>query len=163
MRWAASFLVAAVVMTCGITCCEAESHAASAELTAQDVERLRDAAEQGEAVAQNNLGLMYMEGRGVSQDDTKAVEWYRKAAEQGLAVAQFYLGSMYQEGRGVAQNSKEAYRWYYTAGQLGNSNAANARLELTQKGLIFDADVSANDAARIRREMDEIIRQRGWK
>ena len=33
--------------------------------------------------AQSNLGLMYMEGFGVTQDFTEAVKWFRKAADQG--------------------------------------------------------------------------------
>ena len=52
---------------------------------------IRKAAEQGNADAQFNLGLMYFEGEEVSQDDAEAVEWWRKAAEQGLAAAQSIL------------------------------------------------------------------------
>jgi serine/threonine protein kinase len=56
------------------------------------------AAEQGNARAQFNLALMYDNGKGVSQDDAKAVEWYHKAAEQGHAAAQNCLGCMYAAG-----------------------------------------------------------------
>ena len=52
------------------------------------------AAEQGNAKAQYNLGVRYDNGLGVRQDYTQAVQWYRKAAEQGDAEAQFNLGSM---------------------------------------------------------------------
>jgi hypothetical protein len=45
----------------------------------------RQAAEQGHAKAQYNLGLMYESGRGIAKDDTQAVYWFRKAAEQGEA------------------------------------------------------------------------------
>lgn len=44
-------------------------------------------AEQGNAQAQCNLALMYENGRGVTKDYAKAVEWYTKAAEQGYAEA----------------------------------------------------------------------------
>ena len=47
----------------------------------------RPLAEQGDAQAQNNLGWMYRNGQGVTQDDKTAVKWYRLAAEQGFAVA----------------------------------------------------------------------------
>jgi len=47
----------------------------------------RKAAEQGLAVAQNNLGRMYELGRGVERDKDKAALWYRKAAEQSFALA----------------------------------------------------------------------------
>lgn len=39
-------------------------------------------AEQGFASAQHNLGNIYSNGLGVSQDYSEAVKWYRLAAEQ---------------------------------------------------------------------------------
>jgi TPR repeat protein len=50
---------------------------------AEAVQWYRKAAEQGAAIAQNNLGEMYRIGRGVEQDDAEAVMWYQKAADQG--------------------------------------------------------------------------------
>jgi tetratricopeptide (TPR) repeat protein len=50
------------------------------------------AAEQGDAAAQFNLGLMYYFGEGVQQDYAEAEKWYRKAAEQGDASAEYNLG-----------------------------------------------------------------------
>ena len=44
---------------------------------------LRAAAEQGDAEAQYNLGLMYLEGQGVKQDNVEAYAWIRTAAAQG--------------------------------------------------------------------------------
>jgi len=58
-------------------------------------------AEQGNAEAQNNLGLMYYKGEGVVQDYKEAVKWYRLAAEQGNGDAQRNLGFMYDIGKGV--------------------------------------------------------------
>jgi len=90
----------------------------------------RKAAEQGNADAQYNLGVLYYEeweGQGVPQDDTQvalwrrtirawrawinsadpynrrytqAVYWFRKAAEQGDADAQYALGNLYNYGHG---------------------------------------------------------------
>ncbi len=59
---------------------------------APDVEAVRLAAEQRDAQAQYNLGVLYAEGRGVPQDDAEAARWFRLAAEQGLADAQANLG-----------------------------------------------------------------------
>ena len=39
------------------------------------------AAEQGNANAQNNLGVAYHNGNGVEQDKNKAIYWFRKACE----------------------------------------------------------------------------------
>ncbi len=38
-------------------------------------------AEQGHAQAQYNLGITYLIGNGVAQDNAEAVRWYRKAAD----------------------------------------------------------------------------------
>jgi uncharacterized protein len=48
---------------------------------------LREAAEQGNDLAQYVLGDLYSRGRGVTQDYAEAAEWYRKAAEQVEARA----------------------------------------------------------------------------
>ena len=69
-------------------------------------------AEQGDAIAQTSLGVLYERGDGVPQDIKQAVRWYRLAAEQGDAIAQFNLGIMYDNGRGVSQDYKEAVKWY---------------------------------------------------
>ena len=45
------------------------------------------AADQGDANAQFNLGVMYDQGQGVPQDYQQAVKWYRLAADQGHASA----------------------------------------------------------------------------
>ena len=65
----------------------------------------------GVASAQQNLGFMYANGRGVPQDFKEAVRWYRLAADQGHAGAQNNLGAMYNNGLGVPQDFKEAVRW----------------------------------------------------
>ena len=57
-------------------------------MKAQAVVWFRKAAEQGDAVAQTNLGFTYAEGKGIAKDEAQAVAWYRKAAEQGYADSQ---------------------------------------------------------------------------
>jgi TPR repeat protein len=76
-------------------------------------------ADQGNAEAQYNLGLMYRVGRGVLQDDKEAVKWFAKAAEQGVAIAQFSLASMHYTGRGVPLDDREAIKWYTKAAEQG--------------------------------------------
>ena len=48
----------------------------------------RKAAEQGDVLAQFNLGVFYETGKGVPVDQEQAAIWYRKAAEQGHTDAQ---------------------------------------------------------------------------
>ncbi len=70
-------------------------------------------AEQGNALAQSNLGVMYERGEGVVQDYKEAVKWYRKSAEQGDAPAQYSFGQMYEQGLGVLQDYVLAYMWFH--------------------------------------------------
>ena len=51
------------------------------------VRQLLPLAEQGNSDAQNNLGNMYYEGRGVRKDEQEAVRWIKKAARQGNKAA----------------------------------------------------------------------------
>ena len=86
-------------------------------------------AEQGDAFAQYNLGVMYDKGLGVPQDYKTAVKWYSLAAEQGLAAAQYNLGFMYYNGKGVPQNYRSARLrlWSGTAAQsAARPSAASA-------------------------------------
>ena len=88
-------------------------------------------------MAQNNLGWMYEEGRGVERDDVQAVAWYRRSAEQGEAQAQCNLGVMYKNGRGVPKDWKAAGHWLRAAirsantqSEFGSNVVAEARVEL---------------------------------
>ena len=51
---------------------------------ATEMALLRPLADQGNAVAQIDIGLMYEHGLGVPQDFAQAVIWYRKAADRGM-------------------------------------------------------------------------------
>jgi TPR repeat protein len=84
-------------------------------------------AEQGNAVAQTLLGVMYDKGDGVPQDDKTAVKWYKLAAEQGVARAQYNLGLMYGLGRGVIQDNVYAHMWWNIAASSGNKSAVKNR------------------------------------
>jgi len=80
----------------------------------------RQMAEQGQAIAQYNLGIIYEYGRGVRQNDVEAVKWYRKASAQGVSVAQYKLGIMYDNGWGVPPSDTEAVKWYGDAAKQGH-------------------------------------------
>ena len=101
----------------------AETGAGVPQPYVEGVRFFRLAADQGDASAQFNLGVMYENGFGVPQDDTEAVRWYRLAADQGDAPAQDTLGGMYANGRGVPQDDAEAVRWYGLAADQGIAEA----------------------------------------
>lgn len=75
------------------------------------LQEFKPLAEQGDARAQNSLGLMYYHGQGVPQDDAEAVRLYSLAAEQGYAWAQYHLGLMYANGEGVLRDYVQAHMW----------------------------------------------------
>lgn len=83
----------------------------------------RPLADQGNAIAQYNLGLSYNYGRGVQQDFAEAIKWYRKAADQGQADAQGNLATLYANGQGVPKDFAEAVKWYRLAAEQGNANS----------------------------------------
>ncbi len=89
----------------------------------QALRLLKPLAEQGEALAQINLGLLYANGRGVARNDGEAVKWFRKSAEQGEAIAQNNLAIMYESGRGVPRDYNEAVKWYRKAAAQGHKGA----------------------------------------
>jgi uncharacterized protein len=91
------------------------------------VDWYRKAAEQGNAIAQYNLGDMYRIGEGVPPDYEATASWYRKAAEQGHARAQNNLGVMYDRGEGVRQDHVNAHMWFNLAAASGFNEAARSR------------------------------------
>src|SRR5206468_13089150 len=116
----------------------------------------RPLAEQGDARAQNNLGVMYENAKGVAQDLNEAVRWYRLAAAQGYAGAQYNLGLIYAIGRGgVTRDPLRAYMWFSIAAAALSGDVGNL---VTQTRDVFATAMSpqqiaaANDMARTCRE-----------
>ena len=72
-------------------------------------------AEAGDPEAQANVGYMYEEGLGVSQQFDAAVGWYEKAAASGSMQANHNLGMIYAEGRGKPQSWVRALRYFEVA------------------------------------------------
>ena len=91
------------------------------------LKEFRPLAEQGNTVAQNNLGLMYEKGQGVPQDYQEAARWFRLAAEQGHALAQNNLGVVYGKGQGVKQDYVIAHKWTNLAAANGVKEAVKRR------------------------------------
>jgi TPR repeat protein len=81
------------------------------------VNALRKSAEEGNATAQNRLGLLYSQGQGVSQNRQLAKEWFEKAAEQGDAGAQVNLGTLYLLGQGAPESDQMALFWFRQAAE----------------------------------------------
>jgi len=83
----------------------------------------QQAAEEENASAQFNLGIMFDNGEGTPKDAKQAVYWYTKAAEQGNATVQFYLGTRFDTGEGTPKDAKQAVYWYTKAAEQGDASA----------------------------------------
>ena len=87
------------------------------------LQRLAQLANAGNANAETMLGLKYLEGDSVTQNDTEAAKWLSKAAAQGEAIAEYRLGTLYERGRGVPSDAAKAAHWYQQAATHGNRKA----------------------------------------
>jgi localization factor PodJL len=84
---------------------------------------LRQAAADGDARAQFEVGAIYTEGRAVPQDYAEAAKWYERAAAQGFVPAQYRLGNLYEAGQGVEKDVQQAKLWYQRGAEAGNRMA----------------------------------------
>jgi TPR repeat protein len=82
--------------------------------------RLLQAAEQGDARAQCNLGILY--GNGVDDNGyaieanrPEAIKWLLAAAEQGLPRAQIKLAEVYSDGPDISGSYASACGWFLLA------------------------------------------------
>jgi localization factor PodJL len=96
---------------------------------------LRAAAAKGEAAAQYEIAMRFLEGRGVPQNLAEALAWFERAAKQGLAPAQFRLGGLYEKGFGVKKNTEMARRYYTAAGEAGHAKALHNLAVLYAEGI----------------------------
>jgi len=87
----------------------------------------RPLAEQGDPEAQYNMGLLYLDGKGVPQSPAEAANWFRRAAEQDYEKAQHNLGAMYGSGQGVKRDYIQAYKWLNICAAKGNAGCVTQR------------------------------------
>lgn len=97
--------------------------------SAADPETMQHLAEQGDPVAQFEVGARYATGEDVPQDYAQALAWFSKAAEQGNVPAQATLGAYYWAGRGVPQDLSKAYYWAILA-EAGGDESSKYRVAL---------------------------------
>ncbi|MBE0581799.1 peptidoglycan-binding protein [Devosia sp.] len=84
---------------------------------------LRQAAANGDARAQFEIGAIYTEGRAITQDYVEAAKWYERAAAQGFVPAQYRIGNLYEAGQGVDKDFEVAKLWYQRGAEAGNRMA----------------------------------------
>ena len=80
-------------------------------------------ADKGNALAQNNLGILYLDGTGVAQNLPQAVHYLSLSAASGSALGQNNLGGLYRDGKGVKQDHARAKQWFSASAAQGNASA----------------------------------------
>ncbi len=107
-----------------------------------DVEALKQKAEQGDVQAQYNMGMLYEQGKGVPKSYTEAAKWLKKAADNGFVQAQLRLAYYYEVGAFTDMNYVEAARYYNLAAQQGNAQAMNTLGRYYMDGLGVKKDLN---------------------
>ena len=128
----------------------------------RDERELQGRANQGDAEAQYELGLLYNLPFGCGmQDVAQAASWYRKAAEQGHTKAQHSLAHMYDEngnqyhGQSPPANSQPAH---YDGGEEVRTSRRNSIVDREA------ANLAAARAALTGKSVEEIAKAgRQWK
>jgi TPR repeat protein len=81
----------------------------------------RPLAVQGNPVAQNNLGIMFLDGKGVPQNTSEAIRYLSLSAAAGSSLGQNNLGGLYRDGKGVPRDYGKAAQWFSASASQGNS------------------------------------------
>ena len=95
-------------------------------LTVEELERIRQQADDGDPRSQALVGLVYeMGAAGVMADPVQALAWFNKAARQGVAWAEMWAGDFYYTGSpGVPKDLYNAIELYKSAADHGEPSAA---------------------------------------
>lgn len=88
----------------------------------------KEAAEYGHVTAMYNMGILYLNGQGVSQDGGEAFDYFLKAAEEGDNDAVYQIGRCFELGMGVDKDLSKACEAYEIAADEGHEKAKE-RLE----------------------------------
>jgi len=101
----------------------------------QQGQKLSEAAANGQANAQYEMGVRLAEGRGMEQDNQAALQWLEKAARQNLAPAQYRLAAMLERGLGTPKDLKRAFDLYGKAAAQGHVRAMHNMGVLNAEGV----------------------------
>ncbi len=98
--------------------------------------QLTQKANAGDALAQHELGIRYLIGRGVQADTAKGAYWTLKAAAQQLLPARFNHGILLQNGWGVEWSPFKAYEEFAWCAERGMPEAQYAMAQFLTDNII---------------------------
>jgi TPR repeat protein len=101
---------------------------------------LERAAEQGDAAAQYELGMMYAAGIAVSRNHFTAALWFHQAAEHGHRDAQYEFAERLLNGNGVLPDREQARKWFIQAGLQGHIGAQLRLVRLYENEFNYPQD-----------------------
>ena len=101
-------------------------------------------AQEGDAKAQYNLGLMYASGDGVSYDAAQAASWYKKSASQGYREAQYALAVMTFNKELEDLDYTQAIKWYQAAAAQGHVRSQENLGMLFYRGDAIEQDINSS-------------------
>ncbi|MBC8325154.1 MAG: sel1 repeat family protein [Verrucomicrobia subdivision 3 bacterium] len=117
------------LILCGVACAEKEK-------------TLEQLAEEGDPVAQYEMGRQYYYGdQGRSRDFLVAYQWFVRAAMAGGTGAQNTLGVMLQNGEGVGADLNRAREWYELAANVGHPQAQSNLGHLYAMGIGVEKNI----------------------
>ena len=110
---------------------------------------------QTDATVQNNIGIMYMDGRGVQRSMPLAVQWLARSAANGSSLGQNNLGGLYRDGKGVNRDFGKALTYFSASAAQGNAAGQlnlgllymygqGVRQDLTKAYMWFDLSAAQN-------------------
>ncbi len=82
-----------------------------------EVFTLMQEANAGKPLAQHDLAIRYLLGRGLPPDTPKAIYWLMRASEKNLPLAHYNLGILHLHGIGVPWNPFDAYKHFRKAAE----------------------------------------------
>jgi hypothetical protein len=106
------------------------------------------AAERGRSSAAVNLGVRYLEGKGLPDDPERGLRWLVRATDMGDPTALFPLARAAAADPSIVGNREEALRWLLTARENSGQDLV-AREQVLRDSLDRDAEDRAEDDARI--------------
>jgi uncharacterized protein len=117
------------------------------------------ACERGDGVRCTELGMLYLEGRDVPQNDARAAEYFTRACTEDERAGCSSLGWLYERGRGVPQDEVRAADLYrrgcegnwaracYNLGLFYESGRGGLAVDPTRARELFSAACERNEAA----------------
>ena len=111
-------------------------------LLANELEELRNNAQNGDAKAQLELAIALRDGKGIPKNDAEAMRWAHQAADAGDTDAQDFVGFAYLRGAMVKRNPALAIAYFKEAAD----DSAQAAFNLGQ--CYFGAQGTEQDCAK---------------